>query len=92
MKSVETTRKHKVFSFYDSKAEAYSPQPMFFETTGLAIRAIEKACNRDGSGFCEHPEDYTFFEIGTYDVESGDIEMYESKKALGLALEFKKKV
>lgn len=83
-------RPKKIFCFYDSKAESFGEQPMFFETTGLAIRAIEKSVNTPGSGFCEHPEDYTFFEIGSYDATSGVIQMYESKKSLGLALDFKK--
>lgn len=80
----------KLFNVYDSKAEAYGPAPMVYETTGLAIRAFEKACNQAGTGFYENPGDYTLFEVGTYDVQSGHIELYEAKKALGTALEFKK--
>ena len=78
----------KMFNFYDSKAEAFAHAPQFYETTGLAIRAIQKGCNTKGSGFAENPADYTFFEVGTYNLDTGEVKMYDTKKELGLALQF----
>lgn len=78
----------KVYNFYDSKAESFSLQPMFYETVGLARRAIAKSVNQPGTGFNENPEDYTFFETGRYDMNSGKIETYDAPVSLGVATTF----
>ena len=86
----DTSRLHRVYAFYDSKAESFGPSPMVFPTPGLAVRAIEKGCNSEGTGFFENPADYTFFEIGTYNPENAEIAMYESKREIGTALQYKR--
>lgn len=58
--------KHKIFSIYDSKAEAYLP-PFFIHTEALAIRAFADAVNQPGHAFNAHPEDYTLFNCGAWD-------------------------
>ena len=37
-----------------------------------------------------HPSDYTLFEIGEFDTDSGRIKEYEAKKSLGVALDYVK--
>lgn len=61
----------KSFCIYDAKAAAYL-QPMFFKSTPEAIRAFGDACNDEKSAFHMHAEDYTLFEIGTYDDEKAE--------------------
>jgi len=54
----------KMFSVFDSKAEAFLP-PMFFPTRGVAIRAFSQACGDDNHDFCKYPDDYSLFELGS---------------------------
>jgi len=81
--------KVKIFTTYDSKAEAYL-QPFFMRSRGEALRGWETICNDPNSQFHKHPSDFTLFEIGEYDEQTGTIETYPAKCALGLALEFVK--
>lgn len=56
----------KVFSVYDVKVGAYLP-PLFFRSKLEAIRAFSSAVADSQHQFCQHPEDYTLFELGEWD-------------------------
>ena len=60
----------KVFSIYDSKAEAYL-QPFFMANKGTAIRAIVDLLGKPDHQFAKYPADFTLFELGEYDDSSG---------------------
>lgn len=79
----------KMFVVYDSKSESYG-QPFFAQATGSAIRAFSDDANARGekSMVSSHPEDFTLFEIGTYNHTDGTIGIYEAKKSLGCAIDF----
>lgn len=79
----------KIFVVHDSKVEAYA-QPFCAQSTGSAIRSFGDEVNRKDTALAAHPEDFTLFEIGEYDEHRGEIRMYEIKKSLGLALDFKR--
>lgn len=79
----------KVFTMYDSKAEAYL-QPFFMVNAGMAIRALTEVINDVNHTFCKHAADYTLFEIGTFDDSTSEITMHKAKINLGLALEMKR--
>lgn len=78
----------KIFSIYDTKAEAYL-QPFFLKTTAIAIREIETAVNNPEHQFGKYPQDYVLFELGTWDEEKGQCEMLSAPLSLGVTLEFK---
>lgn len=59
-----------MFSVYDSKAKAYIP-PFFFPKVAMAIRVFTDSVNDPHHQFNKHPEDYTLFEIGIFDDETG---------------------
>jgi len=50
----------KMFSCYDSKAEAYM-QPFFMNAKGQALRAFADLVNDGQSQFSKHPEDFVLF-------------------------------
>lgn len=77
----------KLFSVYDSKAEAFI-QPFFSPTTGTAIRSFESACNEASHDFNKHAGDYTLFEIGEFDHDSAKLETLDTPHNLGIALTF----
>tara|TARA_Y100001970_G_scaffold120388_1_gene149222 strand:+ start:411 stop:665 length:255 start_codon:yes stop_codon:yes gene_type:complete len=79
---------HKMFTVYDSKAEAYL-QPFFSSTKGLAIRSFQETVRNPEHHFNKHAEDFTLFEIGEYDDSSASVEMHQTPVSLGTALEHK---
>lgn len=78
---------HKIFTVYDSKAEAYLP-PMFLHTKGLAIRSFTQAVNSAGHDFNKYAADFTLMEIGEWDDNDGKIDMYPAMKNIGCGIEF----
>ncbi|AXH72221.1 MAG: nonstructural protein [Microviridae sp.] len=76
----------KIYSVYDSKAEAYI-QPIFSTNKATAIRSFAQAANDENTEFNRHAADYTLFEIGTWDEITGLITPDETKTPLGSALE-----
>jgi len=76
-----------MYSVYDSKTNVFA-QPNFLINRGAALRAWADACNDPQSNISKHPGDYTIFEIGTWDDETGTIEMHPAKISLGTAVEF----
>ncbi len=60
----------KAFAVYDVKAESYG-NPMFMTNEGLAVRGFSDAARDPKSALCQHPEDYSLYEIGTYDPNKG---------------------
>lgn len=78
----------KVLAVYDEKVKAYI-EPWYARTTAAAIRSFESAVNDPKTQLSQHPSDFTLFEIGEWDDDKGEIQMYEAKKSLGLAQEFK---
>lgn len=75
----------KIFSIYDSKAEAFIT-PFFAPTAGVAIRSFATAANDEQHNFHQHADDYTLFEIGTFNSDTGDLIPHEAGISHGLAL------
>ena len=78
----------KVFSVYDAKAEAYLP-PMFFQSRGVAIRSFGAAAADEKHDFHRFAADYTLFELGDFDENSGKFSLLSAPVALGNALELR---
>ncbi len=76
----------KLFAIYDSKAMAYN-NPIYYRTTGEALRAFATACQDPDSYLHKHPGDYTLFEIGSYDDSCAAITQPATPFSLGLAIE-----
>lgn len=62
-----------IFAIYDTKAQAFG-QPFFQQTAGLAARGFGQACLNTEGEFYKFPLDFTLYEIGVYDDETGKIE------------------
>jgi len=82
--------KLKIYTVYDSKMEAYL-QPFFMHAKGQAIRTFSDMINDPQHNFHKHSEDFTLFELGTYEDSTAEITPYPTPISLGLALEFKNK-
>lgn len=79
----------KIFTVYDSKSETYTP-PMLHNQAGEATRAFEGEVNNPQSMLNKYPADFTLFEIGVFDLTTGELFSYEAKKNLGTGNEFVK--
>lgn len=77
----------KIFVVYDSAAEYYGT-PFFVRSTGEAIRSFTQAAHDPQTLVHRHPDQFTLFEIGVYDEQRGNIEMYTAHKSLGKGIEY----
>ncbi len=78
---------HRIFVVFDSKARAYLP-PFFMPEAGQAIRAFGDMVNSKDHAFGQHPEDYTLFEIGTFDDREGKLLQLKTSITHGVGLAF----
>lgn len=62
----------KVFAVRDVKADAYG-NLICVQTSGLALRAFADACADSRSPMAQYPEDYSMYELGTFDPSTGVI-------------------
>lgn len=83
--------KMKIFGIYDSKAEAFL-NPFFMKSKGEAIRAVSSLVADANHNFCKYAADFTLFELGEFEDNSGNITIHDAKINLGCLLEFKKDV
>lgn len=81
--------KLKMFTVHDSKAEAFIT-PFFATTAAVAERNFQTGANTPEHPFHEHPGDYTLFEIGEFEIETGKIKVSKTMKNLGLAIVFQR--
>jgi len=79
----------KMYTVYDSKAEAYL-NPFVLRSKGEAIRSFQTEANKPDSNLNRYSEDYTLFEIGTFDTDTGIVTSNKIHTALGKAIEFRK--
>ncbi len=67
------------FTVRDSAAEAFM-RPFFAQSKGAAIRSFADQVNdTDGNPIWQHPEDYTLFELGTFDELTGFLKVHEPR-------------
>lgn len=75
-----------MFTIYDSKTNAFDV-PQFAKTRGDGIRAFTSAVLKGNTMLSEHPADFTLFELGYYDEQSGQFSIHEAKINLGTVAE-----
>lgn len=75
----------RVYSVYDSKAEAYLI-PFFASTDAVAMRMFTQAAADPNHNFHQFAADYTLFHIGEWDEEKGSLIPAEAHYNLGNAL------
>lgn len=79
---------HKVFSVFDAKAKSFSP-PVVLRTTGEGERWFMDLVADEKSTVYRYPDDFTMFELGSWDPQRGAIVMYEAPRSMGLAVHYK---
>lgn len=61
---------HSVCAVWDEKIQSFM-RPFFAPRVGGAVRAFTDEVQRAGSEMNMHPEDYTLFELGSWNDEDG---------------------
>lgn len=79
----------KMFSVFDQKALAFMP-PFSTPRTEQAIRSFTECANDPAHGFCRSPQDYTLYELGSFNDETAIVTMLPQPLCLGTAVQFKK--
>ena len=79
--------KNKLFVVYDTKSETYTT-PTSHPARGQAIRSFSDAVNSGDGVLSAHPADFTLFEIGEFDILTGEIAVLPAKEALGNGVDF----
>lgn len=64
-----------MYVIFDSKAGTYNT-PIFFPTQAVAERSAIDALTDADSEIARHPEDYTMFCIGEYDLDTALLKPY----------------
>lgn len=65
-----------VMCVYDQKAKAYL-QPFFSQTLGVALRQFKFAANDQSHDFSRFAEDFTLFELGTFEQDTAKFDLLE---------------
>lgn len=79
---------YKVFTVYDGAVKAYLP-PMLLRTRGEAIRSISEALRAPDHQFSKHSPDFSLFELGEWDDNTGAYNLHPSPEHLGVLTEFR---
>lgn len=81
--------KYKIFVVFDGKTKSWG-LPFLKDFTANALREwseIASDISDKQNQIAKYPSDFSLFEIGEYNRDTGEISMYESKFNLGLASE-----
>jgi len=81
----------KMFSIYDSKAQAYIT-PFFMPEQAMAVRVFADAVNNPEHEFGKHPEDYTLFYLGGFENLTTEYISNNTPVSLGTGLEVKTQI
>lgn len=73
-----------MFSVRDSKAAAFLP-PFFAPTVGVATRMFASAARDASHDFHRYAEDYTLFQVGEFDEQTGKVSGLPSPEPVVLA-------
>jgi len=62
---------HQMVAVFDVKVGAYA-RPVAVPSDGAAVRSFQDAVNAGDNEYSKHPEDYSMFNLGTYDDSTGE--------------------
>lgn len=78
----------KIFAVYDSKLAAYF-HPFYCPHEAIAKRSFSATANDPQSQIHAHPADFTLFELGEWDDDTGKFLNHENPINLGLAAAYR---
>ena len=79
---------YKVFSIYDVAVKSYM-QPFFMKSIGEAERALKGLVNDEKHNFSKYAQDFTLFDLGSFDETNGRFTMHSSPVSIAVLIEYK---
>lgn len=79
-----------IFTVFDSAAGGFL-DPFTAPTIEVAIRGFRELVNTQDHQFNRFPEDYTLFQLGTFNVETGQVSPLDTPHPLGVAVTYLKR-
>lgn len=76
-----------VFSIHDGAANAYI-NPFFVPNIGLAKRTFQSCANDLEHLFGKFPQDFTLFELGSWEADTSTFDLYKTPVSHGKAIEY----
>lgn len=83
--------KYRLCSVYDAKAKAFIA-PFVMHRPEMAVRAFTACVNDESHMFHKHAEDYTLFELGEFNDETGMVSQEAQPELLCSALSVKEEL
>lgn len=77
-----------IYAIFDSKAECFR-FPAFCRTKGEMVREFASAANRKDSEIGKYPGDFSLYECGVFDDQTGMVSALRAPVNLGIALSYK---
>lgn len=77
----------KLYSVYDCKVESYTV-PICYKTRGEAVRSMVDLLKEGKHEFATHSEDYTLFELGSFDLSNASYDLHATPISVGKLFEF----
>lgn len=78
-----------VMAAFDKKAAAFM-QPFYASRPEVGLRSFQEAANIEDHQVCKHPEDFSLFQLGTWDDNTGLFQLYPTPKHVAEAINLKK--
>lgn len=78
----------KIYTVHDAKAAFYG-QPFYARTNAEAIRSFTQLVNDPQHQIGAHHADFTLFELGEYNEQTGEITVLKAPAPLGNGVDFK---
>ncbi len=72
------------FTIYDEKAECFA-HPFFVSAIGIATRMLATWTKNPDSMICKHPEDFTLYQVGTWNDAEAKFENLKTPKFVAKA-------
>lgn len=76
----------KLYTIYDSAAQSYS-NPVYMIGRGVAFRSFQDEVAKPDSRFHQHPDDYTLFELGSFDDQTATFIFHKAPEKVAMARE-----
>lgn len=77
-----------VFAVYDSKVGLFA-SPFHMRSRGEALRGFQTVANDPSTDICKFADDFSLFELASYDDDTGVFTNNPAPVSLGLALQYK---
>ena len=73
-----------IFSVRDAKADCFT-RPFVDHNDQTALRAWLQACRDPDTQFNKHPEDFTLYQVASFDDQTGVVTSFELPALIGQA-------